>query len=430
MTKENAGLAALLVALVSGAWLSLKSCAAGDGSAVDAGAAQVDAGQPPAEVDAGSLPEVDAGSPIDGGVVTAPPGSARWVTAYYAGWFPEMLPHERIDFSSFTHLAVGRALPRADGTIVQGLDADAARGMARARDLSSRAHAAGRKAIVMLGGEGDGAAYRSASSAATRPTFIANLLAWLDATGMDGVDLDWEEEIDYGAFLALARELRAARPSIVLTVPVFPVNTNWGLDAPVAAFVRDVHPFVDQINAMTYGIGMAGPWGGWVTWHTGALLGEGGDHPTSVASTLAAYHAAGVPKEKLGMGVGFFGINYGPPNTAPLQSPGPIYQAHDVEWRYSQLVAGGYLSTPSCTSHWDAVARMPYRACPNGFDPGQAWSNAGFLSYEDARSIAEKGAWLSANGYGGTILWMLNYDALPASGPGPLLSAARAAFLP
>lgn len=431
MTKTTmAGLAALLVALVTGGWGALKGCAA-EAPSEDAGAL-VDAGAPlpdplpepepePLPLDAGPAP-----SPIDGGVTQVPPSGQRWVSAYYAGWFPDMLPHDKIDFASLTHLIVGRAAPTAAGGVVQMLDADPARGRARALDLCQRAHAAQRMCVLMLGGEGDGPAFRSASSPATRATFVRNLLAFLDAMQADGVDLDWEEDVDYGAFLELAKALRAARPAIVLTVPLFPVNVNFGLEPPVAAFVRDVHPYVDQLNAMTYGIGMAGPWGGWVSWHTGALFGEAGNHPTSVSSTLAAYAAAGVPKAKLGMGIGFFGINYGPPNTAPLQEPTGDYQANDLEWRYSALVEGGYLSTSRCSSQWDDVAKMPYRSCPGGYDPGQAWSNAGFLSYEDARSIAEKCAWLKASGYGGAIQWVVNFDQLPASGPGPLTMATRA----
>lgn len=428
MTKQLAVLAGLVVALVTTGWATLKACSqevpVADGGAVVDSGAPLPEPEPVPLVDAGPAPE-----PFDAGVVVVPPPPGqRWVSGYYAGWFPDMLAHDRIDFASITHLHVGRALPTTSGGVRQMLDSDDARGRARALDLCQRAHAAQRKCVLMLGGEGDGPAFAAASAPAMRPTFIRNLLAFLDAMAADGVDLDWEENIDWQAFLELARDLRAARPGIVLTIPVFPVNANFGLEPGPMGFVNQVHPYVDQINAMTYGIGMAGPWGGWVTWHTGALLGEAGNHPTSVASTLAAYHAAGVPKAKLGMGIGFFGINYGPPNTAPLQTPGDIYQAHDVEWRYSQLVAGGYLSTQACTSHWDDVAKMPYRSCPNGFDPGQAWSNAGFLSYEDARSIAEKGAWLRREGYGGTILWMLNYDQ-PAAGPGPLLDAARKAFL-
>lgn len=414
MNSRSAKLAGLLVALITGAWAGLQECAV---------APTVEDGGPPLAADSGPVY-----MPPDSGPPAPEPTGAAWVSAYYAGYFPDMLPHGRIDFSALTHLMIVRASVRPSGAIVQAIDADPSRGMSRLMDLGDRAHAAHRKSVLMLGGEGEGAAFASAASTANRAAFIRNILAFLDATHQDGVDLDWEESINYDDFLALARTLRAARPEMVITVPVFPVNTNFGLDAPVAQFVAAVHPYVDQINAMTYGIGMAGPWGGWVTWHTGALAGEGPNHPTSVSSTLAAYHAAGVPKGKLGMGIGFFGLDWRPPTTGPLQPPGPDFGSHDVEYRYNRVAQ--YLAGRPGARRWDDSAKMSYLDLgPAGYSPGPGYSTAGFLSYEDEFSIAAKGAWLRANGYGGTILWTINYDAVPASGPGPLMSAVKAAFL-
>lgn len=387
-----------------------------------------DAGTPPTYVDAGTPKPPDAGiPPIDGGIVVLPPDGGMFVSGYYAGWFPEMLPHDKIDFSAMTHLVVGRGVPHNNGTVTQGLDADNNRGMQRAKDLSNRAHAANRKAVLMLGGVGDGPAFAAASAPAVRPTFVSNILQFLDTTGMDGVDLDWEEQINHNQWLALVQDLRAARPGLIIILPVFPVNINYPLTAEQKQFFGAVHPYVQQINVMTYGIGMAGPWDGWVTWHTGPLTGEAPNRPTSISSTLAHYAATGIPKSKLGMGIGFYGINYGPPNLAPYEQPRGAYQADDVEWRYSRLF-DKYLSAG--VYHWDEAAQHGYRSYAGGFNPGQGYSTAGYLTYEDEQSIAAKGAWAKANGYGGTIIWVINYGCTnPSSGANPLLSAVKNAFL-
>lgn len=429
-TAKYAGLAALLVALISGSWLALRSCA-GDattpdaGELADSGAPAEDSGQPAGAPDAGT-PGVDAGS-ADAGHAGSP---RPWVSAYYAAWFPEMYPHERIDFTAMTHLFVGRASVQLDGTVTQALDAFPERGLARARDLSSRAHAAGKVSVLMLGGVGEGQRFRAASAdPVRRAAFVSNILAFLDSAQFDGVDLDWEEDIDYPIWLQLVRDLRAARPGMFLSLAMFGVNDNFGLAADVRTFVAAAHPLVEQINLMTYGIGMAGPWGGWVTWHTGALFGSAGNHPTSISSSLATYAAAGVPKGKLGMGIGFFGINYAG-NTGPLQVPAGAYQADDVEWRYSN-VANSYFAPHPEALQWDDVAKQDFLSFPApGFKPGPRFSTAGFLSFEGPRSIAAKGAWLRAEGYGGTILWVINYGCLdPASGANPLLDSVREAFL-
>jgi chitinase len=394
---------------------------AADGGSGDAGRPDAgnDAGAPAADAGSG-----DAGTPSDAG--TNPKG--LWVSAYYAGWFPEQLPASRIDFSAMTHLVVGRASVGAGGTVSQALDASPANGVARATDLADRAHAAGKKAILMLGGAGDGANFASGASAANRSNFVQNILTFLSTTHMDGVDLDWEESINRNDWLALCSQLRAARPNLIITLPVFVVNINQGLSAADKSFFAAVHQYVDQINAMSYGIGMAGPWSGWVTWHTGALTGEASNHPSSISSTLAAYAAAGVPKAKLGMGIGFYGLNFGPPNTAPLQTPQGAYGADDVEWRYSRIVS--YLNGHAGNRVWDANAQIAYLSFPGGFSPGAGFAAAGFLSYEDPQSIAAKGAWTKANGYGGTILWTINYGCTdPTTGANPLLTATKQAFL-
>ena len=102
-------------------------------------------------------------------------------------------------------------------------------------------------------------------------------------------------------------------------------------------------------------------------------------------------------------------------------------QNNDVEWAYSNLVRGGYLSQGTRT--WDPVARMHYRSYPGGFTP-PGRSTAGFLSYEDPDSIAAKAAWVRQTGGGGAILWTINYGCTDAAtGANPLLDAARQHFL-
>lgn len=382
-----------------------------------------------------SLPVPSSSLPAPSSSLPAPSGSDLWVSAYYAGWFPDMLPESRIDYSAMTHLFIGRATVSTNtGGVRQALDVDNTRGMNRAKAMATACRAAGKKSVLMLGGVGEGVNFSASATAANRSTFVTNILAFLDATGIDGVDLDWEENINWNDFLALCQALRAARPGMIIAIPLAPVNMNIGLSAAQRTFLSAVHPFVDQINLMSYGIGMAGPWGGWVTWHTGALLGHAANRPTSIASSLGAMAAAGVPKKKLGMGIGFYGINFGVPNTDPYQTPGSSYDSDDVTWRYNQVIK--YVTGKETTNRkWDDAAKMNYMSFPGGFNPNQPGFpggnlTAGFLSYEDERSISEKGAWCKANGYGGTIIWVINYACTnPSTGANPLLAATKAAFL-
>ena len=60
--------------------------------------------------------------------------------------------------------------------------------------------------------------------------------------------------------------------------------------------------------------------GGWLSWHHSPLFGEAPSHPTSIASTVQAYLNAGVPRAKLGIGVGLYGLFYNNPVTGPRQA--------------------------------------------------------------------------------------------------------------
>jgi chitinase len=54
------------------------------------------------------------------------------------------------------------------------------------------------------------------------------------------------------------------------------------------------------------------------------------------------------------------------------------------------------------------------------------------VSYEDAQSITEKGAFVRAQGLGGTIIWTISQGPLanqPVGQRDPLLDAVRAAYL-
>jgi chitinase len=170
---------------------------------------------------------------------------------------------------------------------------------------------------------------------------------------------------------------------------------------------------------------MADNWGGWTSWHTAALYGHGGDHPSSIASTVDAYRAIGVPAAKLGFGVGAYGSCWRGP-TAPLQplAAGAAIVASDNAMSYANIMAQYY---SAAAYRWDATARAGYLtfAAPSG--PQQCT----MVSYEDPRSVAEKAAYARAAGLGGAIVWTVGQGYMPNAAAGdrdPLLKAAFSAL--
>ncbi|MFL5582732.1 MAG: glycoside hydrolase family 18 protein, partial [Gemmatimonadaceae bacterium] len=338
----------------------------------------------------------DAGTPEEP-ITETPPPSTRWVAGYWVGYQRDLYPETEVDFSLLTHVMVGAINPTPSGGVTRDLFIDNTTGPQVARTLATRAHQAGRKAILMLGGAGQHDNLASAASPANRATFVANLLTTMDDLGYDGIDVDWEpiETADRPALLALVQALRAARPGMILTVPVYFTNANFPGD--VDGWYAQLAAPLDQLNIMSYD--MADNWGGWVSWHTSALQAEGADHPTSVASSVRAYRDAGVPAAKIGIGIPFYGACWRGP-TAPLQPLGSTagVVAGDNVMSYPNLLATYF---DAAAYHWDDAAKMPYL----GFTSPRGPQRCTFISYDDPQSIAAKGAYVKTQGLGGAIVW-------------------------
>ncbi|NOK00462.1 MULTISPECIES: glycosyl hydrolase family 18 protein [Myxococcus] len=351
---------------------------------------------------------------------TPPPPSGKWVSGYYTGWNSDLYPPEKVDFSALTHILVGRVTPNPDGTV--NTQFDNSNGPAIARTLSTRAHAAGRKAIIMVGGAGEHDGWVGAASNANRARFVQNLLNAVDTFGYDGLDLNWEpvEQVDKPALLALIQALRAARPQMLLTMPIGWVNSNFPEDAD--PWFTNLVPHLDQMNVMTYE--MTGPWGGWLSWYTSALMGESGNHPTSVSASLSAWANAGIPKSKLGMGIPFYGMAWRN-ITGPYQpyTDWSDYVGSDNSFTYSKILQ---LSATG-VYHWDEAAKASYVT----FDVPVEDGTVRWISYDSPQTIAAKGAFAHDNEYGGTIIWTINQGCTdPQTGANPLLDAVKDAFLP
>lgn len=349
--------------------------------------------------------------------------SGRWVTAYYVGYQSTLYPPDAIDWNSLTHLVVGPVTPNSDGTLDTTFDLGPASGPALAHDLVSRAHGAGKKITFMLGGAGSHDAWVGATSAGTRAAFVQNLVALSTSFGVDGFDLDWEplDPADYASFQALAQDLRAALPGVILTVPVGWVSSN---SPTVDGYYGTIAPLFDQINIMTYG--MAGPWPDWQSWHSSAIYGESAFTPTSVDSSVKAYLAAGVPPTKLGIGVGFYGSCWTPPVSGPKeQLGGSTIAADDNVMSYTNIMTLYYTAQ---AHQFDATAKASYLS----FSGPQGPQGCQFVSYEDEQSIAEKGNYVKAQGLGGAIVWTINQGYLPNAPAGmqnPVLDALAAGVL-
>lgn len=364
------------------------------------------------------------GAPSAGGTGTSSSAAGgasatgAWSMGYYASWQANQYPVSEIEWSGLTHIAMAFYTPASDSSLsLMGGDAQLP------IDLVAAAHQHGVKAIASLGGADSAPAFRQVTAAGNIQKFIDSLVTLMQTFGYDGLDVDWEplEQADEPVVIDLAKRLRQARPSAVLTIPVGYLNANFAADLTNYPAISAVY---DQVNLMTYG--MAGAWQGWKSWHSSPLFHEDSATPTSIDSSVRLYVDAGVPKSKLGVGIGFYGLCYSPPVTGPDQAlNGATLVAGDGTISYASIVQN-YYSTAA--RRWDSVARAPYLS----FASAQSPDGCSYISYDDEQSIAEKASYLKANGLGGVIQWEINEGYIASAPPGarnPLLSAIASELL-
>jgi chitinase len=348
--------------------------------------------------------------------VTPPPPSGAWISGYWVGYQRNIQNENQIDMSQLTHIIVGAAEPISGNQLATDFfQGSNTAGEALAKTITSRAHAAGKKAIMMIGGSSYVGALETASSSANRAGFITNLLAAVDRMGFDGIDIDWEPipANDQASMLALAQGLRSARPNIILTVPI-----SW-VYYDASSWYAQLAQYVDQMNFMSYE--MDPNYSGWVSWHFSAVLGgEAANHPSSISRSLSAWKGVGVPAAKLGAGVGAYGHCWNGP-TAPNQSlSGATEWGGDNTLPYTLIMSSYYNSS---LHKWDTAAEASYLSSSTPFGA----HNCTYLTYEDVQSVTAKGQYVKAQGMGGIMMWTISQQFMSGAAAGeqnPLITAA------
>ncbi len=390
--------------------------------------------------------------------------SPHWLTGYYAIYnYNGVMTTSQVDYTKLTHVIYWPVIPNtgAPGTLDTTQYVSAATFATGANDIVARAHAAGTKALIGIGGDdepgpgdqGKGATvgFQISTEPANQATFIGNIVALMKQYGFDGVDINWEQirAADQSNFTTFITNLRAAL-NAAGTNKLLTMAPETQFNGGQPTFVAQVYQDFDQINIQTYQL--AGNFCGWVTWYNSAL--NGGDFPGStealptVINSVAAYTALGIPEGKLAMGIQFDGeVWKGGQGTStggvtkPLQSwannnncnlnPNPAAPSMGI-LTYTSLVP--LLTTAGYTNNFDSTADQSWLS----YDPSGTGTtneaNDEFISYDSPTSLAKKGVDLSAGpgvggSLGGAFMFELSGDyfpAAPAAQQHPLLNAANA----
>jgi chitinase len=347
-----------------------------------------------------------------------------WRTGYYPGWEQSALPPSAIDYSALTHIIHFSAEPNSNGSLNTSANSLTA---ANSSGILNAAHAAGKKVLVCIGGAGMQSGFQGATSATNLAAFVNNITNLAFGRGYDGVDIDWEplDPSDANQFTNFVKSLRAKldtinpRPMLTAAVAVPPTP---------ASLLASVQSQFDQLNLMTYDL--SGPWDGWVTWFNSPIYDGGFRFPStgglvpSCDGMVTSMASAGIPLNKLGIGVAFYGYVW----TGGAGTTSGGVTAPRQGWTTAPTTATASYNTIMATYyqaslyHWDAAAQSAYLGIDNA---GSA--NDRFISYDDPRGCQAKVSFARNRGLGGIMIWELAQDHIAAQ-IDPLLGAIKQAI--
>lgn len=256
---------------------------------------------------------------------------------------------------------------------------------------------------------------------ASRSKFADSAVRFVREYGFDGVDVDWEYPVEGGLvdgrpedkqnFTLLLKKMKEKLDDAgkedgkdyLLTIatganPKYVQNTE----------LDKVQAQLDWINIMTYDFH-----GGWdkVSGNNAPLYFDP-DDPSSAPETsnvdaaVEGHLKAGVPKEKLVLGLPFYGRGWdgcAEANNGQYQlCSGP---AREGTWEpgifdFSHLEKD-YINKNGYTRYWNDKAKVPYLYNP---------ATKTFISYDDEESIGYKTGYIKSKGLAGAMFWELSSD--------------------
>ncbi|QHI70660.1 glycosyl hydrolase family 18 protein [Tichowtungia aerotolerans] len=211
------------------------------------------------------------------------------VTDYYGKHIVGYIPYYRnverlIDYSQVTDVNYGHMMLSSAGDLDTSLVQ-----FSRLSNLVENAHAANVNVLISCSDKKSGNFSSMASSVSGRTNFVSQIKQFCLDNNLDGVDIDWEypytstDKVNYGELLELL-DMSLSEDELLLTSAV---SFGWMQDIPLAALQH-----LDWVNIMAYDMGLP-------------------DHSTfdDALSALANWESFGFPRNKVCLGVPFYGAN-------------------------------------------------------------------------------------------------------------------------
>ncbi|KAF8508013.1 chitinase [Hysterangium stoloniferum] len=373
-------------------------------------------------------------------------------TSWFAGWHVNTgFPVSDISWDKYTHLSYSFATTTPDVNAL-AISADDETTIPA---FVAAAHENNVSVSIAVGGwTGSRFMSTAVGSAQNRTAFVKTLSDFVSKYKFDGIDFDWEQPgkqaigcnivspEDTANYLRLLQELRRfkATSGLILTVaaPAAPFVDSTGVPSTsVSGFAK----VLDYIKIMNYDV-----WGPWTS-----VLGpnsplEDACAPPqyqlgSAVAAVAAWKNAGMPLDKIVLGVAGYGYGYtvapgdamqgtdlaaypkfnatnAPPGDAWSGEAGPdicgVQTPAGSTFAFRGLVAGGFLDTEGKPTkniqyRFDNCSQTAYV-----YDPSKHIE----VSFDDVAAFTAKGKFIKENSLRGFALWETggDYDDLLING--------------
>jgi chitinase len=246
----------------------------------------------------------------------------------------------------------------------------------------------------------------------SRKKFAASCVDFMTRYGFDGLDIDWEYPAgggdaknverpeDPANFVLLMKELRTqldAQTKIDGKHHLLTIATGADVKKVTPIDWEAVHPNLDFINVMAYDF--AGSWST-KTGFNAPLFDVPGADPGSADTAMKAYVAAGIPADKLVLGVPFYGRGWKEVkdvNDGLFQPYGDI-PGTEGSFEYRELAS---FWIKHSDRHWNEAGKVPWLFIP---------ATGMMISYDDPESLKAKTDYVKENGFGGIMIWELVGD--------------------
>lgn len=244
----------------------------------------------------------------------------------------------------------------------------------------------------------------------SRTIFANSCVDFIKKYGFDGIDIDWEFPVSGGPPTNKYRKedkqnftllLKAIREKLDIQgkkdgkhylLTIAGGAGSMGIDN---VELWNIHRYLDFANIMTYD--MHGTWDKYTDFNAPLY---GGNSPnyvkSSVDTAVKSWINAGFPKEKIVMGIPFFGKQY---NMVNVWNNG-LHQTFNggLSLSYADIVSK-YLNKQGFIRYYHSEYMVPW-----------LYNGTTFISYEDEESIGHKAEYIKLNGLGGAMIWELKQD--------------------